>query len=676
MGIVSYATGAAYVRQIIPTLPSHMQLKNWRPHEGTTILAADGSLLSVHAKEKRTFRPLAQIPTRLIHAFISAEDSEYWTHSGIDLRAILRAFVANIKSTNMSRREGGSTITQQVVKNILLTSEQTFDRKLREAMLAIKIDADIGKERVLEIYLNHIYFGSGAYGVDVAAETYFGKRLDELSIAESALIAGMPKSPGTSSPFINPERAKERRSYVLRRMFEEGFISADERRVAEMEPLPQKKSHIENINPAFWYPQEAVRKSLLEELGSDDLYGSGGVVHTTIDPALQLIVHRELRRSIALEDRRSGWRGPLGNLQGVIDWNSSELAPPLGAEDWEVGVVLKVGADAQVATQFGYHSIKGRDLTWATKNKRASDVLKAGDIVLLADLGSGIELVQMPEVQGAVAVLDPRDGSIKAMGGGFSYQISEFNRSVQAKRQTGSVFKPFIYLAALEAGYDPMSPILDSPIVLEQGGGKPDWRPTSGKSGGMGLITLRQSLELSRNMSTVRLLYDMGMPSVIDVADRAGLPIPHGANYSMALGAVEATPMEVARSYAMLANGGQYVLPHLIQEGTAELIQVFDRDDTIMLSSMLEGVVTNGTAKRAFDGFGRPLAAKTGTTNEARDTWFAAYGPEFVIVAWIGRDDHRPLASGASGGSTAAPLVRNILDSASDMNQLTGIMLP
>jgi penicillin-binding protein 1A len=662
------SVGLSYIKNVDGTLPDHKVLNSWVPSEGTTIISSDGVLLGVHAKEHRKFVPLKEIPNVLISAFISAEDGNYWHHHGIDVVSITRAALSNLKSGPDTRLEGGSTITQQVVKNMLLTSERTLDRKIKEAILALKSDRDIGKNKILEIYLNQIYFGSGAYGVSVAAETYFGKDLSELSIAEAAMLAGLPKAPSAANPYTNPERALDRRNYVLRRMLENGYISEQEHKVAVSIPMNANKNSV-NVatgDPSMWYAQEAVRRQILQSHGEKQLYEGGGDVVSTINSRIQKIVHAELRRHLVLEDRKSGWRGPLKTgYIGSIDWTSPLLAKPSGAEDWSVAVVLSANRDALLETENGEVSITGVSLSWATPKKHAASILKPGDVVLLADV-----------LQGAVVVMNPNDGSVLGLAGGFSGETSEFDRATQAKRQTGSVFKPFVYMAAIEAGYNATSPVLDSPIAIDQGTGKRDWRPSGGSSGGLGMITFRRSLELSRNLSTVRLLYDLGMDRVVNLATRVGFKMPANASYAMALGATEATPMEVASAYSAFANGGYRVQPKLLSGDIEAQQRVFQPMDVAKITSILEGVVKAGTAQKAFSKFKHPLAGKTGTTNESRDAWFAAYGPDIVIVGWLGRDDDAPLYKGAAGGSSAAPLVRDILDDLDGLVPLNDFRIP
>lgn len=666
--VLGTGTAIEYLRTVTAVLPDHRVVLNWQPEEGTRILAADGTLIAVHARQRREFVPFNAIPKLVVDAFLAAEDGSYWAHSGIDPTAIARALLSNLKAGHST--QGGSTITQQVVKNLIIGDEKSLSRKVKEALLAMRLDRDVGKAKVLEIYLNQIYLGSGSYGVAAAARTYFGKSLEELSPGEAALLAGMPKAPGTSDPYRNPSRALERRNYVIGRMGEEGFLSPSITAATLTTPLNvvPKRNEADEIDPAMRYPEEEVRRRLVRQVGSDAVYGKGATVTTTIRPETQRAVHVALRRGLVNEDRRGGWRGPIGrvDVSRSIDW--SRVEKPAGAEDWNSGVVVDSGRDALVMLPGGDRvSLSGRSMTWATSTGRSDSILRRGDVVLVGDLGHGPELVQIPEVQGAAALLDPSSGDVLALDGGFSYEISEFNRASQAKRQTGSVFKTFVYLAALELGYDATSPVLDAPIAIDQGPGQSDWRPQDSTGAGLGLITLRKSLEQSRNMSTVRLLYDIGPDAVRSVADRVGFDLPSRISYAMALGASEATPLEVASAYAAIANGGRRVSPRFFETADAGEVgskKSLDEVAAAQVTSILRGVVSSGTARRAFSGFKRPVAAKTGTTNDQRDAWLVAYGPRFVLAVWIGRDDHKPLRQGASGGTTAAPVARDILDHA------------
>lgn len=678
-GLAVVGTGIAYVRKIEPTLPDIQSVVDWKPKEGTTILAVDGTVLGVHASEFRKYVPYAEIPPLVVNAFVAAEDGQFWTHKGVNPAAMARALLTNLKG---GRVLGASTISQQVVKNILLTPERTIDRKIKEALLAMKVDKAIGKQKIIEIYLNESYLGEGAYGVVAAAKTYFGKDISELTVSEAAVLAALPQAPSVTNPVKNMSGTMERRNYVLGRMLAEGYIDNAAYGRSIVEPIVVTRGGKEAAREteyAFRSPEEAVRRALVSSLGSDRVYKDGGTVKTTVDPDLQRIAHRELRIGLVHEDRRSGWKGPM--VSGVslpVNWDDEALSPPPGAEDWKVGVVVEAGRDAILETRDGNVTVTGASLAW-TSRKKASSLLKKGDAVLIGDLGEGLEIVSIPKVQGAVVVLDPTSGAIRAMDGGFSAEESEFNRATQAKRQTGSVFKSFVYLSALEMGFDAMSPILDRPIAIEQGPGLADWRPTS-HDAGLGLITLRRSLELSRNESTVRLVYDLGLDQVAETAKRAGIRIPEKLTYSMALGTAETTPLNVAEAYATLANGGHHIQPTFVPaEGPVSLAgrqSEFDPIAVAQLSSILEGVTYAGTARNAFNGFDKPISAKTGTTDQSKDAWFASYGPRFVLVVWVGRDDSKPLAKGAAGGITAGRIARGILDHGADDFQFDPFELP
>lgn len=681
VGLAAVGTGIAYVRKIEPTLPDIQTVVDWKPKEGTTILAVDGTVLGVHASEFRKYVPYADIPPLVVNAFVSAEDGKFWTHNGVNPVAMARALLSSLKG-NRSRMGGASTISQQVVKNLLLSPERTLDRKIKEALLAIKVDKALGKQRIVEIYLNESYLGEGAYGVAAAAKTYFGKDISELTVSEAAVLASLPQAPSVVNPVKNMPRTIERRNYVLGRMLAEGYIdkATYDRSMAEQVVLVRGgREAAQETDYAFRSPEEAVRRALVSSLGSDRVYKDGGSVKTTVDPDLQRTAHRELRIGLVREDRRSGWQGPFASgITLPVNWDDEALDAPAGAEDWKVGVVVEAGRDAVVETKEGQVTITGASLAW-TSRKKASSLLKAGDAVLIGDLGEGPEIVSVPRVQGAVVVLDPSSGAIRAMDGGFSAEESEFNRATQARRQMGSVFKSFAYLSALEMGFDAMSPILDRPIAIEQGPGLADWRPTS-HDGGLGLITLRRSLELSRNESTVRLVYDLGLDQVAETAKRAGIKIPEKLTYSMALGTAETSPLNVAEAYATLANGGHHIQPTFVpSEGKVTLAgraPEFDPIAVAQLSSILEGVTYAGTARNAFAGFDKPISAKTGTTDQSKDAWFASYGPRFVLVVWVGRDDSKPLAKGAAGGETAGRIARGILDHAASDFQFDPFELP
>lgn len=663
----AFSTGLAYVKTLEPGLPDVAGITQWSPKVGTKIRASDGTILGSHASEYREYAIYEDIPPLVVSAFVAAEDGQYWTHAGVNPVAIARAALTDLKSKG-GKMEGASTITQQVVKNLLLTPERSIDRKIKEAILALRADKEVGKKRILEIYLNQIYLGEGAYGVKAAAKRYFGKELGALTPAEAATLAALPKAPSTVNPVKNKQATEARRNYVLKRMFDDSYIDEGVYNSSITSPivLAAEKSDDTGLDPAFAYPEETVRRALVSNFGKQKIYEDGGEFKTTIVADLQKVVHRELRSGLVREDRREGWQGPLASgIALPVNWKDPAIIRPNGTEDWKIGIVISAGNDAVVETPDGEVKISGESLAWATRSKRASSLLKQGDEVLVGDIGNGPEIVSVPRVQGAVIVMDPVTGGIRALDGGFSFADSEFNRATQAMRQTGSVFKPFIYLTALELGFNAMSPILDRPISIDQGPGLADWRPTS-HNASMGLITLRRSLELSRNESTVRLMYDIGLDRVAQTAEKAGLRLPEKLTYSMALGTASMTPLNVAEAYSTIANGGYPVhstfVPAQQPVDLTKATPIFDPIPIAQLSSILEGVTYAGTAKSAFEGFDKPISAKTGTTDQSKDAWFASYGPRFVLVVWVGKDDSKPLAKAAVGGVTAGSIARRILD--------------
>lgn len=679
VGVAIGGTALSYLKTLAVGLPNISAVGSWQPREGSRILGSDGTVLGVHAKEYREFVHLESIPPLVISAFLAAEDANYWQHKGVDPVAVTRAIISNFKNDN--RVIGGSTITQQVVKNLILTSERTFDRKAKEALLALKVDKEIGKARVLEIYLNEIYLGAGCYGVQAAAKCYFGKSLDQLLPEEAAVLAGLPQAPSAANPYANMKKAVTRRNYVLDRMGKLNYLPSEE--VVRLKTLPivtvgRVEAVTGPVDPAFAYAEETVRRLQIGSVGSDEFYGKGGDLQTTLVPSLQKVVHNELRRGLVAEDRLKGYRGHIARgISFPIDWDQQELVAPTGSETWVVGVVEEVGREIVVQTRSGFLTLDKKGFAWITGKRSAGSVFKRGDAVLVGDLGDGPEIVQIPKTQGAIVVMQPETGAVLALDGGFSALGSEFNRATQAKRQIGSVFKPFVFLTALQMGYNAMSPVLDSPISLDTGNGKGDWRPQE-KDKGLGLITLRQALEKSRNLATVRLLYDIGENNIGDVARSIGLEMPDRLTYAMALGSAETTPLNVATAYSAIANGGRPVKPVFFGElhNTSEDKSTFDPIAVAQLSSILEGVTYAGTARSAFSDFQHAIAAKTGTTNSSRDVWFAAYGPKFVIVTWIGNDDFTPLHKGAAGGQTVAPIVRRILDRSQGAIEFADFTLP
>ncbi|HLS68129.1 MAG TPA: PBP1A family penicillin-binding protein, partial [Kiloniellales bacterium] len=594
-------------------LPDYSHLAEYQPPTTTRVHAGDGRLLSEFAIQQRVFVPIDAVPQRLRNAFLSAEDQNFYRHPGIDFRSVIRAAITNLSQLGQDRRpEGASTITQQVAKNFLLTNEVSLDRKIREALLALRIEQTLSKDQILELYLNEIYLGGGSYGVAAAAVNYFNKPLDELTLAEAAYLAALPKAPNNYHPINRKDQAIGRRNWVLNRMLQDGHITEEEAQAAREAPLEVYSRTEAEVARADYFTED-VRREIARQFGAEKLYEGGLSVRTSLDPALQQIADRALRQGILDYDRRFGWRGPLTTIEiGDEGWRIPLMREekPAGAEGWKLAIVLdNEGAEGvPVGLDDGSRGfLPMEEMRWARpqlENRRVgsepghpSDVLDVGDVILVEmledpedpieaeaatqaedegeaaaeDTENGEEtlatyaLRQLPEVNGALVALDPHTGRVVAMSGGFSYEQSEFNRASQARRQTGSAFKPFVYLAALENGFQPTSIVLDAPFVIDQGPGLGQWRPTNySASRFYGPTPLRVGLEQSRNLMTVRLAQHVGMDKVVEVAER--LDVLHDAPpvLSLALGAGESTALRMTAAYAMLVNGGKQITPTLI----------------------------------------------------------------------------------------------------------------
>ena len=706
-------------------LPDYRQLATYEPPVMTRVHAGDGRLLAEYAVEKRVFVPIGAMPKKLIQAFLAAEDKNFYSHPGIDFSGVVRAILMNLKNLRYSRRlVGASTITQQVAKNFLLTNEVSWRRKIKEAILAFRIERAFPKDRILELYLNKIYLGFGSYGVAAAALNYFNKSLDELSIAELAYIAALPKAPNNYHPIRRRKAARMRRGWVVGRMLEEGFITPDEAESARAKPLLiARRGETEFITAAYF--AEEVRRELVAHYGEQQLYKGGLSVHTTIDPKLQVMADKAVRRGLRTYDRRHGYRGPFAQLAEDVpldtspDWQRalSRQARPKGLEEWSLAVVL--GVDDEVAHIGVEDGIRGRipmaQLTWARKaleeQKRGSkvrkpaDVLARGDLIAVSRLESTNEkepllegfygLRQIPLINGGLIAIDPHTGRVLAMTGGYSSELSEFNRVIQARRQPGSAFKPFVYLAALDEGYTPSTLILDAPFVIDQGAGLPKWRPANYTKKFYGPSTMRLGIEKSRNLMTVRLAQTIGMDKVAKYAKRFGIVDSLPETLAMSLGAGETTLMRLTTAYAMLVNGGKRITPTLIdriQDRNGKTVfrhdarecnncrvefwtgqpppdvpdirnQVTDAGSAYQIVAMLEGVVKRGTGRR-ISKVGKPLAGKTGTTNQERDTWFIGFSPDLAVGVFAAFDTPKPLGRRETGSSVAAPIFRDFMAAA------------
>ena len=692
-------------------LPDYQQLADYEPPTVTRFYAGDGRLLAEYALEKRVFVPVDAIPRRVVEAFLAAEDKSFFDHGGIDVRGVARAAIANLKGMGGKRRPvGGSTITQQVAKNFLLSSEVTLERKVKEAILALRIERALSKQRILELYLNEIYLGFGSYGVAAAALNYFNRALDELSLAETAFLAALPKGPNNYHPLRRPGPARARRDWVIGRMLEEGFIAAGEAQAAAAEEIAvRRRDETETVRADHF--TEEVRREIADRYGERALYEGGLAVRTTIDPKLQHIAERSLRGGLVAYDRRHGWRGAIARIAVDGEWRERlariERPPALGA--WNLAVVLAVDAKgATIGTDAGDTGrIAAQALEWARRwredqrlgaaVKRASDVLSRGDVVAVEALAEGprgaFALRQIPDVDGGLVALDPHTGRILAMVGGYSYGDSQFNRVTQALRQPGSAFKPVVYTAALESGFTPSSLILDGPIVIDQGPGLGKWKPANYTRKFYGPSTLRLGIEKSRNLMTVRLARFIGMEKVADYARRLGVVDELPLVLSMALGAAETTLLRLTAAYAILVNGGRRIEPTMIdriQDRRGRTLFRHDRRDcpgctapawrgqrepeipdireqaigaasAYQLVSMLQGVVRRGTGARIGRAISKPLAGKTGTTNDSFDTWFVGFAPDLAVGVYVGFDRPRTLGRGESGSTVAAPIFRDFM---------------
>ena len=726
--LVVAAGGAWYLSTITKDLPDYTTLKNYEPPVMTRVHAADGSLIAEYAKQRRMFLPIQGIPDLVKDAFISAEDKNFYHHPGIDITGVARAIVVNLRnklSGNDRRPVGASTITQQVAKNFLLTNEVSYERKIKEAILALRIEDAYSKDKILELYLNEIYLGMGAYGVAGASLLYFDKSVHELTIAEAAYLAALPKGPNNYNPFRHPKAAIERRNWVIDRMVENGYVKPEDGEKAKAEPLKVTPRETGAQLFASEYFAEEVRRELKDMYGDDRLYTGGLSVRSTLDPKMQAEARKSLMDGLVKFDREHGtWRGPVDH----VDVNAGEWGGLVGkvkklddVPEWQLAVVLDVNADqatigiqperlasGKLSTDRERGHIDFSEIKWVRRVKDgtssvkgADDVLKVGDVVYaerIPDPAGGKSkawmLRQVPEVSGAIVAMDPFTGRVLAMVGGFSYDQSEFNRATQAYRQPGSSFKPFVYSAALDNGYTPSSVVMDAPISVEQAGGDV-WQPQNYGRKYYGPSTLRTGIEKSRNVMTVRLAQDMGMPLVAEYARRFGIYDNMLPVLSMALGAGETTVLRLTTAYSMIANGGRKVTPTLIDriqdrygrtiykhdarecegcdatdwhgQDEPKLIdnreQVLDPMTAYQITSMMEGVVQRGTAT-SVRAVGRPIAGKTGTTNDERDAWFMGFSPNLTVGVFVGYDTPRPMGRGMTGGHVAAPIFTEFMKQA------------
>lgn len=702
-------------------LPDYSYLKDYQPPTLSRIYADDGRMMATIAEEQRVFVPSKAIPKRVIDAFLSAEDQDFYQHSGVDYSGIARAMLVNLENLGRDRHPmGASTITQQVAKNMLLTNEVSIERKIKEVILATRLEKVLSKDRILEIYLNEIFLGNHSYGVAAAALNYFNKSLDELTVAEAAYLAALPKAPNSYNPVRDHEAALARRNWVIDRMEATGRITHDEKLAAQKEPLEiRPRGEAETVTADYF--SEEVRRQVVEKFGEDEILQGGLAVKTSLDPHLQMIATKALRDGLVNFDRRErGWRGPVARMASFSDWQKQlkKIPTPPGGEDWQLAVVMGVtNSEAQIGFADDKRgTIPWNEMKWARRElsddafgpaiHRPSDVVANGDVILVEAVKAGEDgkaypagtftLRQVPVVQGAIVALDPHTGRVFAMNGGFSAHISQFNRATQALRQPGSSFKPFVYMAALDKGFTPSSLIMDGPFEYAQGPGLPLWHPENYEGDYMGATPLRVGIEKSRNLMTVRLANAIGMPTVVDYAKKFGVVDDMPDFLSFSLGAKETSPLRMAAAYGMIVNGGKKITPSFIdriQDRDGKTIwradqrdckecqssgwlpqilppdvpdtrdQVEDPRTTYQMVSIMQGVVQRGTAARLHD-VGFPLAGKTGTTNEAKDAWFIGFTPDLVAAVYVGFDDPKPLGSHETGASVAVPIFKEFITAA------------
>ena len=721
-GTILFVVAAAAVAGLLwhysKSLPDYSQLQDYEPAVMTRVHAADGSLLAEYARERRLYLPIQTIPKLVTNAFIAAEDKNFYEHGGIDFSGIARASLLFVQQYGSGRRpQGASTITQQVAKNFLLTNEVSFARKVKEALLAMKIERAFSKERILELYLNEIYLGMGAYGVAAASLLYFDKSVHELTIAEAAYLAALPKAPNNYHPFRQRERAVERRNYVIERLAEDRYITAQEAEKAKKEPLKITQRPTGAHIFAAEYFAEEVRRYINDNYSEKKLYEGGLSVRTTLDPKLQVLARKVLVDGFVQFDEKQGYRGSVAKFEGAGEWGSklAEIKALSDVSPWRLAVVLEAGdGSARIGLQPGRDpggavskqretgTITLDGVKWAkpasgpNKGKtptKVTQVLAVGDVVYaesMAGKDDQFRLRQVPEVSGAMLAMDPQTGRVLAMVGGFSYDQSQFNRATQALRQPGSSFKPLVYAAALDNGYTPSTVILDAPIEIDTGSGV--WAPENYQKKFFGPSTLRFGIEQSRNVMTVRLAQDIGMPLIGEYAKRFGVYESLPPYLSFALGAGETTLLKMVGAYAMFDNGGRKIQPTLIdriQDRYGRTIYrhdgrecrgcdaakwenqneptVVDKRDRVLdpmtayqITSMMEGVVQRGTATVVKE-VGKPIAGKTGTTNDEKDAWFIGFSPDLVVGVYIGYDKPRHLGHGMTGGLLAAPIVRDFM---------------
>ena len=682
-------------------LPDYKKLSNYQPPISSRVYSDDGKLIAEYALEKRLFVPYKSIPEVIIHSFLSAEDKNFFNHPGVDAKGILRAVLNNLKNISQNKRlEGASTITQQVAKNFLLTNEVSLKRKIKEAILAFRIERAYSKERILELYLNQIYLGQGTYGIAAASLEYFDKSMKELNYQDAALLAALPKAPSKYNPYKYPDVAKFRRNLVLNNLFENNFISKKDFNNLKNTSLNLKKRKIEIVNEANSYTEE-VRRTVKEKYGFEKLYSQGLSIRTPLNIDYQIQAIKSLRKGIEEYDRRHGWRGPIANKFKNKNWENIlsqyKLDPTL---NWKIAEIQSVN-DTEVKFKTfknkTYLSQDGvltkKEINWTLRKKKISQKFRKGDIIFVKKEINKWTLKQYPKVNGGIVVIDPFNGNVKALVGGFNFKTSEFNRVTQAKRQPGSAFKPIVYAAALENGFAPNSIILDAPFVESQGVGLKNWKPENYGKKFYGPTTFRKGIEYSRNLMTIRIANILGLDKILDLSKKLEIYNDIPELLSVSLGSAETTLLNLSAAYSSFVNGGKKIQPNLISriqdrrgktifqvetrkcKGCENFINkssefpiiensfesVITQETAYQMTSILKGAVERGTAKK-LKSLNVPLAGKTGTTNNNYDAWFIGFSSNLVIGVYIGFDNPKTLGKFETGSKAALPIFKSFIE--------------
>ena len=696
-GLLSVLSVLAVLWAFSNNLPDYKFLKNYKPPVSSKVYSGDGELVNDFSTEKRIFVPYNAISDKVINSFLSAEDKNFYSHPGVDAKGVLRAVINNISNIISSKRlEGASTITQQVAKNFLLTNEVSLNRKIKEAILAFRIERALSKERILELYLNQIYLGGGAYGVASASLEYFNKSISELDYNEAALLAALPKAPSKYNPYKNIELAKFRRDLVLKNLFENNYINKTQyKNFIDKKILLKKRKKTFTEDTSYYV--EDIRKNVVDQLGFEKVYKQGLNISTPINLNLQKIAIKSLREGLVSYDKRKGWRGPLLRNQKIDGWkNKIDKFRLEKSINWELAIIKKIDKFfLEIETEKeSIGVIKYENISWI--KKEFDEILKIGDVIYVEKIDKDIfSLKQLPKVNGGIVVMDPFTGRVLALSGGFSFKKSEFNRATQALRQPGSAFKPFIYALALENGYTPSTLILDAPLVLEQGSDLKMWKPENYGKKFYGPSTLRMGLEKSRNLMTVRIAQDLGLKKIVNFSKQLGIYDNPSELLSISLGSAETTLLKLTSAYSSFVNGGKLVKPIMIDriqdsEGNTifnnekrkcvnceqisffnkdfpkiedDFLQIFSPQTAYQMTSILEGTVQNGTGKK-LKKLNLDLGGKTGTTNGNTDTWFIGFTSKLAIGVYVGSDNPKSLGKYETGAKTALPIFGNFVKNA------------